>query len=397
MQQEGIDMYLNTFSQLKSFPFFRQMPNWFYPFDIRHSALQEAGLKMQDSSSTQNSLMYAGLFCNSDKYSFSFMIAGLPGNQQEVLTQQMFAQTEEINSEELIRKIKEVESKPTEICNRYIQDLYRFFKLFPYRSGFQDVFKESLLIYACESVKAAFSSPIHKRALADYLFRKGYMDEALTIYLNLLTQTSPSAEIYQRIGYCHQQLKAYLKAIEAYLQADAIQPNQLWTQRHLAVCYRLSQQYSQALFYYKKVEEAEPDNLKILLQIGFCLIQTQNYEGALPYFFKVDYLNPSSLKAQRSIAWCSFLCGKFAQAQKYYQKIIEKKAQAEDYLNMGHVMWVSETLDKAIPYYVNALKHSEDYEHFFQTFAQDKEVLVNANIPDEEITLVQDLIRYEAD
>lgn len=397
MQQEGIDMYLNTFSQLKSFPFFRHIPNWFYPFDSRHAALYEAGLRIDNKNPMQNPLVYAGLFCNSDKYSFSFMIAGLHSLQQEALVQQMFAQTDHIDNGSLMQKLKEAESKPAELCNKYIQDLYRFFKLFPYRTGFKDIFKESLLIYACLSVKSAFVSNEHQRTLADYLFHKGYMSEALPIYQNLAAQKAENAEIQQRIGYCLQQLKEYSQAIKAYLQADAIQPGQLWTHRHLAVCYRLLQQYPQALAYYRKVEEAEPDNLKILMQIGFCLIQSHNYEEALPYFFKVDYLNPSSAKARRSIAWCSFLCRKYEQARKYYTKLVEEKPQAEDLLNIGHVTWVSESLEKAVPYYLRSLQLSENAPAFFQNFSHDKNVLIQAGIPANEITLVQDLIRYEAE
>ena len=33
LQMEGADVYMSTFSQLKQFPFFRQMSHWFYPFD----------------------------------------------------------------------------------------------------------------------------------------------------------------------------------------------------------------------------------------------------------------------------------------------------------------------------------------------------------------------------
>lgn len=33
LQSEGADTYMSAFSQLKSYPFFRQAAHWFYPFD----------------------------------------------------------------------------------------------------------------------------------------------------------------------------------------------------------------------------------------------------------------------------------------------------------------------------------------------------------------------------
>lgn len=37
LQLEGADVYMSTFSQLKSYPFFRDISNWFYPFDKQQS------------------------------------------------------------------------------------------------------------------------------------------------------------------------------------------------------------------------------------------------------------------------------------------------------------------------------------------------------------------------
>lgn len=39
LQMEGADIYMSTFAQLKSGPFFGQLHNWFYPFDQLHSSV----------------------------------------------------------------------------------------------------------------------------------------------------------------------------------------------------------------------------------------------------------------------------------------------------------------------------------------------------------------------
>ena len=43
---EGSLGYMSTFAQLKSYPFFQNPHNWFYPFDMQHSSIiREFGLK----------------------------------------------------------------------------------------------------------------------------------------------------------------------------------------------------------------------------------------------------------------------------------------------------------------------------------------------------------------
>ena len=37
LQEEGSDVFMSTFSHLKSFPFFSDSANWFLPFSLEHS------------------------------------------------------------------------------------------------------------------------------------------------------------------------------------------------------------------------------------------------------------------------------------------------------------------------------------------------------------------------
>ena len=42
LQLEGADVYMSTFSSLKSYPFFREVQNWFYPFSKQQSNVLKA-------------------------------------------------------------------------------------------------------------------------------------------------------------------------------------------------------------------------------------------------------------------------------------------------------------------------------------------------------------------
>ena len=89
------------------------------------------------------------------------------------------------------------------------------------------------------------------------------------------------AEYYQKFGYALQKRKRYAEAIEAYLKADTLKPDNIWNNRHLATCYRLNRNYEAALAYYKKVEEATPEASTAVFYIGSCLAELGQYEEAL--------------------------------------------------------------------------------------------------------------------
>ena len=69
MQKKGSDIYFGGFSQMKRFPFFYDISNWFTPFffehpDIIHFVKRAKGNKFLEK------MMRVGPFCDSDKYSF---------------------------------------------------------------------------------------------------------------------------------------------------------------------------------------------------------------------------------------------------------------------------------------------------------------------------------------
>lgn len=148
LQLEGADVYMSTFAALKSYPFFREVQNWFYPFSKQHSSVLKALKKTGNKGNTVLDLILeAGIFSNSDKYSLFFTIHQLPQAQQEMMLsqlneQQMNELMENSNSNpEMIKRLNE---SPGAISNQYLHDLYRFFKLSVRRQEFRDIFQDKL-------------------------------------------------------------------------------------------------------------------------------------------------------------------------------------------------------------------------------------------------------------
>lgn len=395
LQMEGADVYMSTFSQLKTYPFFHEIANWFYPFDTQHSAVVQA---FSTAAGKRNilldSILQSGFFCNSDKYSFCLTITQIPEAQREMMTQQFEAQNEAINEAKNYEKMLAYSQQAETISNQYIHDLYRFFKIHPRRHEFIDIFEESLNLQNCKTLKSTLSDANNKLTLAGYFFHKNYLLEALLLYQDIAKEDGGSAEVYQKIGYCLQKNKNYEKAIEAYLQADLEKPDNNWTDRRLATCYRLTGHYRKALEYYKKVEAIQPENLTLLSQIGYCLAELKEYEEALAYFFKLEYLDNEPVKAWRAIAWCSFVTDKYEQAMKYYNKVLEKDPQLQDNLNAGHVAWVMGEVENATRRYAAALVMADSPEIFINLFNKDKEELLKHGVKEEDIPIMMDLIWY---
>ena len=396
LQLEGADVYMSTFSQLKGYSFFQNVHNWFYPFDKQHSAIiSEYRNKTKQSAGMLDMILQSGFFCNSDKYSLFLTMKQLPQSQRNL----MFSQLTEQQAEEFAEKtnadtLRKFSERPETVRTQYLQDIYRFFKLNNRRNEFRDLFKENILLYNVPALKSILSDPSALLALADFHFRKQHWEKASELFIQITetAETEQKAEICQKLGYSLQKQKQYEKAIRAYLEADLIAPNNLWTNRQLAICYRASHQFKKALEFYRKVEEVEPENRQIIFYIGNCLAELGSFDEALNYFFKLDFLEADCIKAWRAIGWCSFVTSKLEQALKYYEKVIERKALPMDYLNAGHVAWSTGNIGQAVSYYTKAAELYGSKDQFLEVFRKDEDILINKGVIKTDIPLVLDMI-----
>ena len=394
LQLEGADVYMSTFAQLKSYPFFQNPHNWFYPFDMQHSGIiREFGLKPTGDNAILSLILQSGFFCNSDKYSLCFTMAHIPQAQRNMMLSQMTSQDlNELMDESKSSGLRQYAQRPDVISNQYIHDLYRFFKLSQRRHEFRDIFKEEIALHRIPALKDILRKPELLVTIADFHFRKEHPAEALGIYQEVIDMNYADADIFQKTGYCLQKKKRYKEAISAYRKADVLKPDHIWTIRHLATCYRQLRDFASALEYYRKVEAMQPENRNVTFFIGSCLAEQERYEEALQCFFKLDLMENDCIKAWRAIGWCSFVSGKSEQAMRYYEKVLALKPIATDYLNAGHVALRLGNMEKAAELYGKAASESGNRETFLDMFDKDKETLIKLGIDENDIPLIRDLV-----
>ena len=398
-QTEGADVYMSTFSQLKHYPFFSEMPNWFRPFDMNNSAVSGIIPSTADTDKINvlKTLFASKFFCNSDKYSFSFTLQQVPEEQRSMLMGQLGEQ----HGEDIANPDTEQPAIPRKIeeelqSNQYIQDLYRFFKLSGFKNEFTDPFTLSLNLLESEYLGKILRTSQSMLRIFRYLLQKEYYAEAAEVGVsieNLREENVCDAQFYQEMGYCKQKAAEYDAALKYYNKADIIKPDTLWTIRHIAQCHRMRRDSKSALPYYLQAEQLAPENRAILLQTGECLVALKRYDDAFTRFFKVEYLEPESIRSWRAIAWCSFMVEKYDQAAEYYSRLHESpKRNMQDWLNAGHVELVRCNNAAAIDFYRKAAALCKDGEEFSSNLLGDKKVLLAKGISLNDLILIRDIV-----
>lgn len=396
LQQEGADVMHSTFVHLKSFPFFNDVANWFLPFYPQQPSLKPLFGNETEQQGLE-SMMKAPFMCNSDKYSLCFSILQMPEIHRNTMVRQIDSQFTEAlqqSEDELVSKKQTNE----QIIGQYIQDLYRFFKLYPYRYEFEDIFTLGLDFHHLPILAPYLKDEEVLLTIAEYYLRKNYFVDALSIYNQLEMHDQGNEVILQKIGYCKQMNGDLQGALDTYLKADLLNADSKWLTRRIANCYRSLKKPEEALVYYRRLEALLPNDLAIQLSIGHCYLELRNFTEALKCYYKVDYLDTKSHKAWRPIAWCSFLTGKFDQARHYYRQIVEDKPMAQDYMNAGHTEWILQNIKGALDLYKKAVELDDnDFFKFSGQFNQDISELLIAGIESDEIPLVLDQLRYLLD
>lgn len=396
LQMKGADVFMGSFSMLKSFPFFSEMCNWFMPFFPENPEIANA-LDVSDPSSRNliEVVDRAPILCNSDKYSFCFSLQSLPKENREFMRQAMKAEMEQLkeirDDEELLDPGRKLEV----VSNQYIQDLYRFYKLFPRKGDFEDIFNWKFDFHNKLALGGFLKEdPKVLRNIAEYYFAKNQFEEAAEIFAYLLEQDK-SGELYQKIAYCHQNTGDFEKALDAYLKAEFYDINRLWNLKKIALCYRNLKQPARALEYFREAEKIDPDSLSNQLNIGHCLLELDKFDEALKCYFKVEYLAPDNKKVLRPIAWCSFLTGKKEQAEKYFNALLEAQPLRHDFMNMGHVQWSLGNRKAALDYYQRSIsKNGFSETEFLEVFEEDLPHLISQGIDSDDVPIMLDQLRY---
>lgn len=384
LQKRGADMYMGTFKMLKQrFPFFREITNWFYPFNLNHPEIPQDAQK----NKTLNILLQSKGLCDSDKYSFCLIADQLKQSLSDQTLQGLIADKNmELQNETPVNP----EENFKECLRSYIQGFYRFCNLFIYNQQFPNPFQQDVFIANYPPFSALLENMAFVTRMADFTFRDKLYNIARPLFERIPSDLRDTS-LWQKIGYCYEQDQNIEKAIKHYTWAHDLNASDSWTLRRLATCLRSQGKYKEALHYYDSLANLYPENASIAFRQGECHLHLQQYDEAFKGFYKADYLNDQSENTMRALAWCSILTKKYEQAEHYYSKILNGKPTSIDYLNAGHAAWLSRNTPLAITRYTSALPQ-ENPERFLD---EDIQTLLDGGITKDEINIMIDAVLFK--
>ena len=365
MQNQGSDIYFGGFSQMKRFPFFTELANWFVPFYPDHPSITEALGKFKSSRFLQM-MLNGGPFCNSDKYSFllafSQVINSIPAQVREMMDR---------GDVGLYEVPTEERQKPAYIRRIYLQDIYRFFRIFKQRDCFRTIFSPTDERYLF------FQNPIFRSThleayfndMTAFLIKKKKMNEALKLLKNYGDHRR-DFQYYMMAGYLgYQPLESYARALE-------MQPGNERAMRGYARILFAEERYGEALEMYDQLVAIQPEKKSYLLNRAVCQTNLGQYEEAEKVLFRLNYETPDDDHVNRVLAWALTCDGKYEQADHLYRQLLSVEEPSEDdLLNYGYSLWFSGNIDDAADCFHRYLKES----------GHDKEYII-----ENEVDLIQD-------
>lgn len=375
IQEEGGDILMATFSQLKSFPFFHDPSNWFLPFTADHSALDQSS----DLLPILELLGGSAPFCDSDRYSMALSLSQIPPEQRRMVDAQLKMQRDQIDAMRA-SSLQGADPGREALTVGYVRDLYRFVKLFRRKSEFKDPFALGLNLPGLPELSDVFDDADTLRLIGEFYFKRRYWEDAFGIFRRLDLLITPEAGIYQKMGHSLQSLGRLTEALDYYERADMLDHTSRWTRRRLAALYRALGRYDKALRYYKELEAESPDaasDVSLALSIGFCLVKLRRFDEALQVLFKAEYLGADSPKALRSIAWCTLLGGDYDRCRAYTERVFAKgDLTPDDYLNAGHLEMLTGHPSEAAERYAESIAAREfSVDAFVEALRRDFEPL----------------------
>ena len=392
LQEEGSDVYMSTFAQLKSFPFFSEISNWFLPFSLEHSVVLET--LGSDVTVIGDIIKSVPHLCSSDKYSFILSMGSIPNQQREL----MLSQFEQMGSMGMSLQSMTLPNQRKNIMNKYIQDLYRFFKLFRRKSEFKGPFENPINLMNIPMLSKDINDVETLMLIAEFYFKRKFYQDALETFISISEQVPPTAQIFQKIGYCYHQMGDVENALNYYEHAELLNADSVWTMRRMAMCYRTLNNPQQALKLYERIAAIDPNNLNVVLNMGHCHLELGNYREAIKNYYKVEYLDDKTTQVWRPLAWSLLLFKEFAQSKEYYDKILNESPRLEDYLNVGHLLFAQNNIQGAIEYYKKALGGDKSkIDELVNLLEKDKKHMRNIGIDTSLLPFIVDAISYSFD
>lgn len=371
MQKQGVDIYFGGFSQMKRFAFFYTLSNWFLPYYMEHPQLasfrsEPGGCRFLEI------LQKAGPFCESDKYSFAFAMSSIinkiPENVREMLgSREVFGGTSaQVNTTE-----------PAYIRRSYLQDLYRFFRLYSSRNDFVDAYDTNRKGGAFFFLHPIFRTKMRAEStrLKAFLYQKA-MYSFLEDMFQTYTESQTTDELLIRADYLLRS-KKYEEAFNTYEEARMHTPDSVPVLRGLLRTTIATERYARGIKVYEMLTTFTVPRKDDTLRYGLALIYEGCKEEGLNEFYRYDYEHEGNVQAKRALGWALLAAGEPEKARVQYDQIQPKDMGKNDYFIKGCILWFCNDVANAVEVYrqYEMKEPSEEPHSLLAAFREEQQLL----------------------
>ena len=394
LQRKGVDVYFGGFSQMKQFPFFRRINNWFCPFSPNHPEIKPiAGV---DKEKFLQNIFSQSPFCNSDKYSFvlalSMVIDRIPQNIRELISGDHLFQYD---------NAADYQDQPAYLRRLYLQDLYRFFRVCPLRSPFTNPFgggtEETEELFLLNPLLKKTVLPAVAKDLGIFLLRRKKYS-----FLYRLTQQAELPtdrdSIFLRAAAAEHHAE-HRRAQALYTEILALHPDDLPALRACARTALRAADFPRAIDCYRRLCHLHPDTTAYALGLATALIKDGQTQEAAELLFKLDYQHPADAAIRRALAWVELFRDQPHQAYERYAQLLaeEDATQTDDFLHAAYSLWFAGRIEPCVQHLRQYLERrkttAEDAPAFLQqVFREDAALLSHYHLTQTDENLLIDLL-----
>ncbi len=388
MELKGSDIYFGGFAKMKNGSFFFPMVNWFYPYISTHPDLRAITDKFKGTNVLNTVDKYP--FCDSDKYSFAFVMGSIYDGMPEDIKSAM-------NMDGADMMFNRDNMMPLNRKRMYIQDLYRFYKINKLAKYMDDPFKEEngLLrgfffddyFLCCEETIRA------KQTLALFLLRRRPDGEELNLLFDSY-ESSDTNDVLIRADYLLQrgEKTGVKRALEIYLDVYSKEPECKGVLEGICRSMARLGRYDEACSYYEELMTRGPESKYKLLNYAIILIKCNRTAEASSILFKLNYEYPSDINVMRVLAWCLLKEDKQEKSVEMYDKIMSfGDITSEDNLNAGFARWVSGSEQQAADLFAKYVK-AESLHKLTHEIDNEREFLNKHDIIEVDMCMMLDLV-----
>ena len=371
LQKSGADVYFGGFSQMKRFPFFYSLVNWFVPFNINHPDLSHR-LSNAENVKFLERMLGNGLFCDSDKYSFALAMSSvfdkLPASVKEMISRGDYpmGRADDGNAK-----------SPAYIRRQALQDLYRFFRLYDKHEQIYNPFSEkNFMFLGCRIFD--YSSFRHGILSLGYFLMTKKTNALLDKVVSLLN-SNVEAETADGRSAIILSAAYELKYVQSYENVcrllDMVREKEPDNSKVLSMYARaalLCGKYEESKAVYEQLFGQVVPKKTWQLSYAIVLTKLKLYDKASKVLFQLDFECPDTPNVKRALAWTLLWQDKLTQASREYEWLVSQtETTARDSLNAGYCCWFRHEVAKATDCFLAYVIKSESEKNSSEKYTLD--------------------------